>query len=224
MIYLLPVYTECPLLCRPGDLFFNSVIIPHPFQSLLFNCAWLVLGKGKERRYFCCWQERMWQVPLHSLGRDSKSSLAESVAVGTLSSGLLCSLIYLQCPSTVFLILSSLTSNKLLLGSVSSSAVALTPTAGTWHKTKDAHSYWLLQEWRESSLSHGQFFNSFAFYCGQHQILKFSLLLFQSRYFAEMNLPLFPWRVQILSATVFKTQAALLTTFNTSVENSLLVF
>lgn len=110
----------------------------------MFNCAWLVLGKGRERRYFCCWHEHMWQVPLHSLGRDSKSSLAGSVAVGTLSSSPLCSLIYLQCPTTAFLILSLLTSNKLLLGSVPS-IVILTPIAAAWHLTKDAHSYWLLR-------------------------------------------------------------------------------
>lgn len=55
-------------------------------------------------------------------------------------------------------------------------------------------------------------------------MLNFSLLLFQSRYFAEMNTLLFHWRAQILSATVFKIQASLLTVFNTSIENMLLVF
>lgn len=143
-----------------------------------------MLGEGREMRYFCCRHEHMWWVPLYHLGTVSKSSLAESVALGTLGSRLLCP--WFICPGTIY----SLPHSE--PGQVPSSRQSLL------HCDSDAYSSssglcwrcsWLLSvpEMAREHLSPSQLFTSSTFYGGQRQMLKFSPLLFQNRSLAEID-------------------------------------
>lgn len=149
------------------------------------NCAWLNAWrrKGNEILLLPAWAHVTGTSPPPWESLKELSSWVCCPQDPELQTPLLPDL-FVQWPSTVFLILSL--DKFLLLGRVSSIGI-LMPTATAWACAEDAPSYWVFQKWRESILSPSQFFTSSTFYGGQRQTLKLSSLLFQSRSLEEID-------------------------------------